>query len=266
MIKTVSTTFAVIFLIATIASAGTALKNETAVNSSELYNKGNAAFRDKDYQTAQNLYLRSLRAAEEIGINNSVLFNNLATAYLMNGDTGRAILYYKRALRLNPRDGLIQENFKRAADTKKDRIAGPETTAPFGKFLTHYSFITLNEHAVLLLLLLTLVGVVTLLTRRSSSRGQPTRYGRWPLVITGLFVLQILLLGTKTVYMSNMKEGVVIGETVTVRSGPNIDSERLFEIQSGVECLILNHKNGYIEIQLSTGWKGWALHQHIEKI
>jgi hypothetical protein len=266
MVKTAGPTLGVILLFALIASAANAGNDGTAGNAAELYNKGNAAFRDKDYKTAQNLYLRALSAAEETGIKNSALFNNLATAYMMNGETGKAVLYYKRALRLSPRDRLVRENLKRAADTRKDRIAGPETTAPFGKFLTHYSSITLNEHAAILLFLFTLLGITILFARSTHTKGQPARQSRLQVIIGVAALMQILLLSTKTIYMSNIKEGVVLGETVTVRSEPNIDSEKVFEIHSGMECLVLNQEKGYIEIQLSTGWKGWVSHQHIEII
>jgi tetratricopeptide (TPR) repeat protein len=240
----------------------------TPAGVAELYNKGNAAFRDKDYKTAQNLYLRALRAAKETGVKNSALFNNLATAHMMNGENGKAVLYYKRALRLRPRDGLIRENLNRAAQAREDRIAGPEAPAPFGKFFTHYSYITLNEHAAILLSLFTLLAAAIFLARRAQSAryARDARDGRMKLALAVMVLLQTLLLGSKTIYMNNMKEGVVVGETVTVRSGPNIASERLFDIHDGVECLVINQDNGYIEIQLSTGWKGWIPHQHIEII
>ncbi|MDE7153821.1 MAG: tetratricopeptide repeat protein [Muribaculaceae bacterium] len=63
-----------------------------------LAEQADAAYTADDYATAIELYNR---AAAEDGTS-SVLFYNLGNAYYRNGELGKAILNYRRALRLDP--------------------------------------------------------------------------------------------------------------------------------------------------------------------
>ena len=77
-------------------------------------------------ETADDLYLKAINSyrflLEEKGIKNSDLHNNLGNAYFFNGELGKAILQYHKALYLNPVNSDAQHNLKFAQQQTNDVV------------------------------------------------------------------------------------------------------------------------------------------------
>ena len=78
---------------------------------------------------AELLYQESIVRFEKIigvgNVRNGKLFYNLANAYLLKGDVGRAILNYRRAERLTPQDRNLRGNLAFARSQVRDSIPVP---------------------------------------------------------------------------------------------------------------------------------------------
>lgn len=95
----------------------TAIDPATAT-SDELWQAGNAAYTAGDFARAAELY----KTIADKGLYSAPLYYNLANALFKSGETGGAILYYNRALRLAPGDEDIRHNLEYAERSTKDKI------------------------------------------------------------------------------------------------------------------------------------------------
>ena len=243
---------------------------ETAANSSptelaSLYNSGNAAYRDGDFDTAINLYTR---IAEEARVFNSDLFYNLANAHMKKGDVGKSVLYYRRALLLSPRDSDIIANLDYARSVREDRIDQENEPVALGIISSLSPALTLNEHALITLLLFTAFSILlfVIAVLKFKKQLQTISLKKLSLLIGFLFVVESLILAAKTGSSLNLKDAVIISESVSALSSPSVGSEKLFELHEGSEILVLRNENDFLEISLTTGWKGWVPQRSLEFI
>ena len=83
-----------------------------------LYNRANETFRQanstKDPEQAKRLYEKAILNFEKIidqgQVENAKLYYNLANAYFLHGQIGKAILNYRRAVKIDDSDENIQKN------------------------------------------------------------------------------------------------------------------------------------------------------------
>ena len=81
------------------------------------------------------------RIINEGQITNAKLFYNLANAYLLRKDLGRAILNYRRALQLDSADANIKKNLAFARSRRQDKITlQTEQKVLQTLFFWHYDF------------------------------------------------------------------------------------------------------------------------------
>ena len=146
----------------------------------------------------------------EGGIENGRLFYNIGNIYFRLGDTGKAILNYRRAERFIPNDVNLQQNLNYARSRCVDRIDPKPQTQVFRTiFFWHYDLSgpTRSWLFAVLFGLLGLLGGMYLLKRRS-----------WlPYAIMGCAVLSLLLagsLGVEAYEESNIRSGVILEQEV----------------------------------------------------
>jgi len=84
----------------------------------ELYFEANRAYKEDRYQAAVDGYLKLI----DRGFTHGHLFYNLGNACFRSGQLGRAILNYKRAQLLIPRDADLNFNLRYALDQTQDAI------------------------------------------------------------------------------------------------------------------------------------------------
>ena len=88
------------------------------VPADELWDRANTAYINGDYRGAAEIYGEIL----DRGLGSVKLYYNLANACFKEGQTGRAILFYRRALRLAPGNDDIRYNLSVAEARTKDTI------------------------------------------------------------------------------------------------------------------------------------------------
>jgi tetratricopeptide (TPR) repeat protein len=114
-----------------------------------LYNQANQNFRQAnsaaDMEQAAKLYEKAILSFERIidqgQIKNAKLYYNLANAYFLHGQLGKAILNYRRAAKIDGSDENIQKNLAFARGKKIDKIAvKTEKRVLQTLFFWHYDF------------------------------------------------------------------------------------------------------------------------------
>jgi tetratricopeptide (TPR) repeat protein len=126
-------------------------------NGNGLYEKGDYAGAAAEYEKVRSM-----------GLESGNLYYNLGNAYVKEGKLAEAILSYRRALRLMPRDGDLEANLGYADLSVKDRFPPPGRNF-FTRLLDRFaSLMTVNEFAILssaVLILFWVTAMASLLLR-----------------------------------------------------------------------------------------------------
>lgn len=227
-----------------------------------LWDQANTAYINADYHAAIELYgellSRNLRSAK--------LYYNLANACFKDGQTGRAILYYHKALRLAPGNDDIRYNLSVAEARAKDRI---EAIPDF--FLTEWVRAVRRTMSCTAWSLLSLAALVLalglfllyLLATRLSLR----KAGFYGTILAGvLFVLTTSFAAGERREMLDDTQAVVMAVSTAVKSSPDKSSTDLFVLHEGTLVSITDRLDGWCEITIADGKKGWLEAKTIETI
>ncbi|MGD9976175.1 MAG: tetratricopeptide repeat protein [Desulfatirhabdiaceae bacterium] len=186
------------------------------------------------------------------GIKNGRLFYNLGNAHLKNGDIGHAILWYERALKLMPHDPDLKFNREYAQsltrDEKEDRELALVRIIFFWKYL-------LSQTQIQWVAIIFNLIFWTLVTARMIQRKQYFQTpGHILLVLTLVFTLTALYNEYEAKYI---REGVILPDTVSIRSGLTDDATELFVLHTGAKVKIDREKDHHIRIRFSEDKIGW---------
>jgi hypothetical protein len=215
----------------------------------QLFLEANQAYEKGDYRTSANLYEEVLNS----GITSGMIYYNLGNCYTKMGQTGKALLNYRRAERLMPRDGDLRFNLQYVLDQRKDKIE-TKSKAPFAKafFFWHY-WLSLKEILFIFLsvnLLFWFLSLFLLYKQHDMLR--------WLRGIAFcLFLIFGTSLGIKTYAQRSIHHGVVITSEATVRSGNGNHHSPLFVLHEGSEFKVHETAKGWMKIRLADGKIGW---------
>ncbi len=215
----------------------------------EGYLQGNKLYQSGDFAGAAKAYEGVLAQ----GVTAPELEYNLGNAYLKAGDVGRAILHYRRALKLEPTFESALANIKYARSLTQD--VKPEDPGE-GRW-SWISRLRLGPSvaAFLLLAVVTAFAAVAAL-RLTSWRG---RAGATVLqaVLGGVAVLLVAALIFEWSQIEGAREGVVVAQDIDVRSGPGDRYTVSFRLHPGTEVEILRQTAGWREVRVSDRLQGW---------
>jgi tetratricopeptide (TPR) repeat protein len=250
----------VLFLIA--APAGAALSKQDAYS---LLNQANQFFREANTASnepnqAKRLYDRAILNYEKIisegQIQNSKLFYNLANAYFLKEDLGRAILNYRRAEKFDKADANIQKNLAFARSRRIDKVdVTAEKRVLETLFFWHYDFSN-NARFLIACICFGLVSVaLTIMIWRGRS-------APWVAVVviggllTACFLASVILDARS---QSRASCGVVTADKVVARQGdgPNYPESFKEPLHAGTEFELLERRPGWFQIRLLDGSNGW---------
>lgn len=204
----------------------------------------------------------AIRAYENLvsqGVDDPALYFNLGNAYYQNGELGQAILNYRRAEQLAPRDVDIQHNLALARAQATGQL--PQTPDTFVTiFLADMAgWLTLNETAVLSLLLWTLLCVAVFVVRRLGHGRKRTllKYSLLPLAL--LFLLSAFTLGSRLQTANTLKEAVIVVQVADVYAGPGEQYGSDFQLHGGAEVALFQTRGDWAQIGApGAAMRGWV--------
>jgi tetratricopeptide (TPR) repeat protein len=216
------------------------------------------ALNSTDEQQAQGYYQQAIEAYEQLiaaGIHNAKLYYNLGNAYFLRHDLGRAILNYRRGLRLAPGNRRLQANLRYVRSQRTDQIDPGGQQALGARLLFWSDDISLQTQSTLALAAFLLIwagAFAHLFWRRSLFVG----------LIGGaafIFVLlaaSILMLHTQNTRTQN---GVIVASEAPVRKGNGASYALQFPhpLHSGTEFVVRERRGSWLHIELANGASGW---------
>ena len=227
-----------------------------------LFDEGNILYQQEDYSTALEKYSQ----IEDMGLVSPALYFNMGNSYYKLDQVGRAVLYYERALRLDPKDDDVLANLEIANQATVDKITPPPEFALASWLRWALYLFPVSTLLRTLALLYLALGVVafTLIALRESRFLAPLRKA-------GLVGLVLLLLVSALFLVQwgdsrNRVEAVVIAEELPAMNAPGNGGVELFSIHEGTKVRIDDRSNGWVEIVLLDGKIGWVPSDGIEII
>jgi tetratricopeptide (TPR) repeat protein len=220
-----------------------------------LYNQGNQLYARKDYAGAARAYQQVLR----VGPNADACYN-LGNALFKSGRIGPAIVQYRRAHDLRPRDTDIGRNLSFARSYRVDKVLtdpGPMARVLDGTF----HLLSRRESALL--------AAVSFLLAALSLSAWIVRRGTWFLSgAAGFAVLALFGLVTQWVWAGEVsaQPAVIVVPEIKALSGPGEEFKQILLLHDGTEVRIRERRGAYLLAQLPGGSGGWIRAEAVERV
>ena len=219
-----------------------------------LWRSGVEAYTAGDYQAA----LSAWEGVRDCGLSSKELYYNLGNAAFKTGEIASAILWYERALRLDPSDADVRYNLAFARSQTQDRIDEvPEFILKTWLRKAGY-LMGSNAWAVLSLVLLSAALALLLLFLMGGSEG-----ARKSGFFCGIAALLLSLAAwgfarAQKAEADRQDLAIVMRPVTSVKSSPAVDTAKdLFILHEGTRVTLKDSVSGYSLVELSDGRQGW---------
>lgn len=239
-----------------------ATASDDAATPDRLWDLANTAYVNGDYHAAAGYYEEILSR----GLSSVKLYYNLGNAYFKEDRLGEAILNYRCALRLSPGSDDIRYNLGVAEARTKDNIeAIPEFfLTKWVRGVRHTMSCTAWSVFSLVALVCALSLFLTYLLARRLSLRKTGFYGTM-LAVVVFVVTTWFALGERREMLDD-SQAVVMSLSTAVKSSPDKSATDLFVLHEGTLVEITNRLDGWCEITIADGKKGWLESKTIETI
>lgn len=228
-----------------------------------LWNKAVSAYTSADYRTALDSFL----SIEGEGVQSADLYYNIANSYYKTGNSnGKAILYYRRALRMNPsfEDAEINLSMARAQTLDKIDVVPEFVLITWLKNVRDSFSSDAWAWGAVILFVLFLVALFFFRFGRSSSVVKAS-------FVTGVvfLVAAVFCFGCSVSLMNEYgreDKAVVMSPVSSGKGSPNENGQSLFVIHEGTDVSIIEELGQWVRVELSDGRQGWIKRNDIEII
>jgi tetratricopeptide (TPR) repeat protein len=214
----------------------------------------NQLYLEKDYSKAAELYQQIITDGNE----NAFVYYNLGNCYYRMNKYGLAILYYEKAKLIEPDDESIKKNLIIANNKIIDKIQ-PIQRVFFLKWIDaiidgfSLNFLTWLSINFFWLVFISLA--IQILSRKIIYKKI--------MFITSIVFFILFLIFSFFSYQSyekfqNTKNGIVIVNSVYVKSSPDATSTDLFILHEGTKFEIIDKMSDWVKIKLVSGATGWV--------
>lgn len=227
-----------------------------------LISQGNRHYLSKNFNAAADCYSRVISSGSE----SAGLYYNLGNAFYKTGNMSRAILYYEKALLLQPGDEDTRQNLALANQRIIDKI---DVIPAF--FLKRWinalkGIFSPNQWAIscLLLFALSLGGfAIFFLSSNLAFKKAGFSAGVVVLLVT---VTGLILMFSRMHEIQRHDAAIIMVPSVNARSSPDEQSTNVFVLHEGTRVLVTDSVQQWKEIRLANGNKGWIPGEALEEI
>ena len=235
----------------------------SAQDADSLWNQAIKDYTEENYQAALDCF----SALEAEGYVSRELYYNLGNCYYKLGNClGQSILYYERALKLDPSYEDAQVNLAIAREYTLDRIDEVPEFILLTWIKAFRDTVSSDAWAWIALALFLVTAVMVLLFR----------FGGSPAVRKTAFAMAIIALAfmiISAVFAFNLRseleseDGAVVTVPVSsVKSSPGSTDQSLFILHEGTRISVLESLGEWYRIELSDGRQGWLEAEDVEII
>lgn len=225
-----------------------------AADAINLFETGNKLYEERKFAEAATAYEKVL----DSGQISTALYFNLGNAFFKSSQTGRAILAYRRAALLTPRDPDIRANLQFARNQVEGPTLRPSTWQRALSTLSLHEWTVLSAAGLWLTLVLLAVAQLRPALRAALRTSTFAAGGATFLLAACLFLSLSSSVAARTV--------VIIAKNVTVRNGPLEESQSAFSAHDGAELQVLDRKDDWLQVSDGTRRIGWLRRTEVAQI
>lgn len=242
-----------------------------AIVSSDISQEAN---RDSLYQLANSLYqqgqyepaLEQYNAVILSGMESADLYYNMGNAAYRSNSIGHAILYYEKALKLEPSHEDAIHNLEFVSRYRLDTFE--EVPVLFlGAWISGFVQLLPEQTWSILTMLFFVVLLAGLLLYLFSRHMVVKKSGFISaLVCLVFFLITISSALSRHRDIVDPDEGIVLAPSVVVRSSPSESGTELFILHEGTKIEVNEEVSGWQNIKLVDGREGWIVVEDFESI
>jgi tetratricopeptide (TPR) repeat protein len=227
-----------------------------------VFEKANQLYLNGEYSSAREEYQKIINS----GFESVELYYNLGNTFYKLGQIPPAILYYEKALIINPKDLDIRFNLDLANKLVVDKI-NPVNEFFFRKWFRNISGIletdTWGYISLISFVLLLSVILVVYVARGFKFRKVMVTSG---VILLILLVFSLLFGGIQSKQSVHPDSAIVFSSSLTAKSSPDPGGTDLFVIHEGVKVKITDKVGTWIRIRLADGNEAWIPENSVERI
>lgn len=213
------------------------------------------AYKKGDYRQAVEIYKGLLDGCQ----GSASVYFNLGNSYFRSGDIGQAVLSYRRAFRLDPRDADVRANLHLARGFVHDgHTLRPGILSRLDMWLER---LTTRELEWLLFFLFMLLGISGLYIIFFHVARRRMIF----LTTLGAFLLAALAMTTAYRVLMEKDEAVVVVAS-EARFEPSERATVYFNVMAGSEVRILRQQEDWAKIERFDGKTGWVPAGKVERL
>lgn len=215
--------------------------------------EGNTAYDEGNYEQALTLYSQ----IEEAGVESAALYYNMGNTFYKMKSYPMAILYYEKALKLNPGNEDIRTNLEIANMAIVDKInVLPQSFIQrwWNGLKQSFSADGWAWVSVAMVGLFLVSLFVFLMSSRIGWRKAGFFVGIVALVC---FALSLVFAIGQYRDLKYQDEAIIMTPTVTAKSSPSVNSVDLFVLHEGTKVRILDSAKDWNKIRIADGSLGW---------
>ena len=232
-----------------------------AFSQKSIIDKAFNAYNAKEYNKAINYYNQILKN----GSYSSALYYNLANSYYNVDSLGKAMLYYEKALKLNPENKDIKHNIF-LTERKLDSEIADLPDFFLIKWWTNFSnFFSLNIWTVLIYFF-ALIVVLSLFVFWFKNDKKLKAFSKITAIVS--FVLFIIaLLAAMNVYNRIYhNNNAILMSPDSLYIAPDSRSEMIYYLQPGEKMKIVDSLKNWYNIELRNKEKAWIEKDNLSRI
>ena len=228
----------------------------------ELFNKANQEYNEKNYPQAIRLY-DSLVGE---GYADAMVYYNLGNAYYKDGQLAKSLLWYERALRLDPTNEDIKHNIHFVNQQTIDKM---ETQPDFFLktwILAIQGLFSGKTWATISIVLGVILCIFIVLMLLLPSAGWRKSMFTMACIFFVFVVLSVIFASLQQKNANRTDEAIIMRKILTVKSTPDVSGTDLFTVHEGLKVQITDQAGSWIEVRFANGNKGWIQLEFVEII
>ena len=209
--------------------------------------------------------LSAWKSIEEQSMESPILYYNIANAYFKCSDLAHSILYYEKALKLDPSYEDARFNLEYVSSLTRDKIESVPELLFVSWWKGLRSSLSPNTWAIICLLSLLLSLCAVLVIFLSSTVGLRRTAFSLSIVMTVIMLFSLVCSIQQRSAMLRVDRAVIVSAVAPVKSSPGSGSSSdLFVLHEGTRVEIIENVGEWYNVKLSDGRRGWISASEIE--
>ena len=221
---------------------------------SSLWEKAGEAFAAGQWQNALNCY----QMIEGEGLESDDLYYNIGNTFLKLQDNAHAILYYERALKLNPSHADAAHNLEIVRQMTLDKIDEVPEFILVSWFHGLRQGLSANAWAWITLGLLLLAGVLLTVFRSGAPRSLRKVSFILSCIVLVLAIFTFIFSLQQKRAVTRQDSAIVTAPVCSVKSSPAEGGKTVFVLHEGTKVRLLDDVGDWAKIEIADGRQGWA--------